>query len=542
MRHNLFPIRPMPTSQNSRADATIIVPSTIFILCISLFFILWPDQSGIYLKQVFNGITTYFGSVFLWCTLAFTLLAAYLACSRWGNIKFGEKDEKPAFSDFSWIAMMFCTGVAGAVMYWSIAEPLFNLINPPMEAEPFSPEAFKWAGTYVLFHWGPLTWSWYVVCALPICYMYYRRKSPVLRVSSACREVLGKRVDGWMGKTIDAFFCIGLVASNTAVMGVSIPIIAFSLSQTFGIEPSFSLQLGVLAISTVIFSSSVALGLEKGIARLSHINVIIALCLVVYTLTVGPTTFIIDNFTNSFGTLVSNYFRMSLWTAPHTSCRFPQDWTVFYALWMASYGPFMGLFIARISRGRTVRQIIVMGLLSGMLGAWLIHGVFGGYTLSQQSCEGIDAAAILQEQGPAMAVVSVLQSLPGGSIVLLAYCVFSTIFLATSVDSSAYTLSTVCTRHLPIGGNPAMWHRMLWAFLQALLPASMLFIGGFEPMKTWANIAGCLMLFAIIPMVLSFFKMIKDEDPIALKYPEISDKLKRLEQLEREIENKKRAD
>lgn len=520
------------SSSDLRPDYKILIPTSLAILGVCIPFVLYPDASQSILKTIFSMLSTYTGSAFLWISLAFTVLALYFIFSKYGNIKFGEKDEKPAFSDISWIAMMFCTGVAGAVMYWSVAEPLFDLAYPPMHAEPFSKEAFEWATTYVLFHWGTLTWSWYVICAIPICYMYYKRKKPVLRISTACEEALGKRVNGPLGSAIDSFFCIGLVASNAAVMAISVPIIAFSLSETFGIEPSLGLQLIVLATSTVIFSASVAAGLEKGIANLSYVNLIIAIALIVFAFIVGPTTYIVDNFTNAFGMMIDNFFHMSLSTDPHTSGTFPQDWTIFYALWMASYGPFMGLFIARISRGRTVRQIVSMGLIFGILGGWLIHGVFGGYTLNLQLTGTLDAVAVLKEFGPAMAVVKVLSSLPGGIAILLAYCVFSTIFLATSVDSAAYALSTACTRKLGIGDHPTVGHRFFWAFLQAILPASMLFIGGIAPMKTFANVAGALMIVVIIPMVISLFKMLKDEDPVRLKYPEIADKLERLDKLE----------
>ncbi|NJB66498.1 BCCT family betaine/carnitine transporter [Desulfobaculum xiamenense] len=515
------------------ADLRIALPAAAVILCASALFILFPQRSAMALDAVFRAITTNFGSLFLWCTLLLTGLAIYFIFGRYGNVRFGGADEKPAFSDFSWISMMFCTGVAGAVMYWAVAEPLFTLSSPPMHAEPFSADAYGWATTYVLFHWGPLTWSWYVICALPVCYMHHKRHSPVLRISAACRDALGPRVDGLPGRIIDIFFCIGLVGSNCAVMGISVPIIAHSLSRTLGVEPTLGLQFGILGLSTVVFSASVALGLERGIARLSHLNVCIALALVAFGLFAGPTLFIVDNFTNAVGQLLSHFPAMSLWTDPHTSGTFPQDWTVFYALWMASYGPFMGLFIARISRGRTVRQIVSLGMVSGILGGWLIHGVFGGFALHQQLTGAVDGVAILRESGAAQAVVAMLGSLPCGTLVLGAYCVFSTIFLATSVDSSAYALSAACTRRMRPGDNPSVSHRFFWAFLQALLPGSMLLVGGLGPMKTWANIAGSLMIVVIVPMLLSLAAMLRSEDTVALKYPELAPRLKRLDELER---------
>ena len=518
-----------------RPDLRIVIPAALVVLFVCIPFVTHPQASNAVLNAMFSFLSEYLGSYYLWFTLFLAGLAAFFTFSRYGNVKFGAKDEKPAFTDFQWVSMMFCAGVAGAVMYWSIAEPLFNLRTPPMGATPFSPEAYKWSTAYVLFHWGPLTWVWYAICALPICFMYYKRQRPVLRISSACEPLLGeKHSSGLVGRVIDIFFVIGLIASNAAVMGISVPIVAQALSTVFGIEPTLTLQLLYLAFSACIFTASVAMGLEKGAARLANANVVIAIAVIIYAFVVGPTNFIIKNFTNAVGTMLGNYFQMSLSTEPHTASTFPQDWTIFYALWMASYGPFMGLFIARISKGRTIRQIVSMGVVFGMLGSWMIHGVFGGYTLYMQLHGGFDAAQYLVDNGPIKAVVAVLATLPLANIVLLAYCMFSTIFLATSLDASAYTLAASCTRRLKMGENPSVAHRFFWAIVSAALPAALLFIGGIEPMKTFGNVSGALMILVIVPLVLSLFKMIKEEDPIALKYPEIYEKMQLLEKMQNE--------
>jgi BCCT family betaine/carnitine transporter len=398
-------------------------------------------------------------------------------------------------------------------MFWSIAEPLYNLIAPPRGVAPLSLEAFKWSTTYVLFHWGPFTWVWYAVCALPMCYMYYKRGLPVLRISAACEEGIGKNAGRSVGTLIDIFFCIGLIASNTAVMGISIPIVANALAEVFGIAPTVNLQLVCLAVGSCIFTVSVALGLEKGAARLAAANVFIALAMIAFVLVVGPTRFIFDNFTNAVGTMFSHYLEMSLATDPHDMSagarHFPQNWTIFYSLWMASYGPFMGLFIARISRGRTIRQIAAATVICGSLGSWLIHSVFGGFTLNLQLSGVFDAAGHLaQFKNPTQTMVLVLSHLPFRSLVLIGYCFFSTIFLATSLDASASSLAAACTRKLGGDGQPAMVHRFFWALLTACLPAALLYLNSIDPMKTFANVSGACMILVIIPLILSLRKML----------------------------------
>ncbi|GAU07788.1 BCCT transporter [Desulfoplanes formicivorans] len=337
-----------------RPDKHILIPATLVLLGIIACSIVFTEQSEHVLKTVYSVFARTTGTWYLWVTVGMIILSGFFMFSRYGDIKFGEPDEKPEFNNYSWLAMMFCSGVAGAVMFWSIVEPMYNLAYPPKFAEPLSRQSFEWAMSYVLLHWGPVTWPWYMVTALPICYMYYKRKKPVLRISAATEPILGDQVNGGMGKGIEIFFIVGLMFSNAAVMGVSVPIVNHALSAVLGIEPSFTLELIILAISAVIFTVSVSLGLKKGIKILSDTNVCIALAMVFFCLVAGPTVFIVDNFTNSFGHMLGNFWDMIFWTDPYTDGSFPQDWTIFYALWMASYGPFMGLFIARISKGRTV--------------------------------------------------------------------------------------------------------------------------------------------------------------------------------------------
>ena len=506
----------------------VVVPAALVIAALCVVIYMYPARSQELLGATFAFISGNLGSGYLWFNLFLTGLALFFVFSRYGNVKFGAKDEAPAFSDGKWISMMFCAGVAGAVMFWSIAEPLYNLNSPPMNAAPLSLDAFRYATSYVLFHWGAFTWVWYVICALPICYMYYKRGNPALRLSAACKEGLGKCADGPVGTVIDIFFCIGLIASNTAVMGISIPIVANALGAVFGIEPTINVQLICLVVGSLIFTVSVALGLEKGASRLAALNVLIALGVIFYALVVGPTRFIFDNFTNAVGTMMSNYFSMSLATDPHdlseSARHFPQNWTIFYSLWMASYGPFMGLFIARISKGRTIRQIVGLGVVSGIIGSWLIHSVFGGFTLNLQLTGVFDAAGHLAAgKNPTQTVVMVLSYLPMPQIVLLAYCAFSTIFLATSLDASASSLAAACTRRLGADGTPSMAHRFFWAVLTALLPAVLLYLESIEPMKTFGNVSGACMILVIIPLLLSLYKMLRTEDPIALKYQELKD-------------------
>ncbi|MDL2267387.1 BCCT family transporter [Desulfovibrio sp. OttesenSCG-928-G15] len=496
-----------------RQDPYIIIPCTLILLLIVAVAIMNPEGAEAILKGIYGPFATHTGALYLWVTFGMIALSAYFVCSRYGDICFGEPDEKPEFTNGAWLALMFCSGVAGAVMFWSIVEPLWNIAAPPQYAEPLSRQAFDWSLSYVLLHWGPVTWPWYVIVALPICYMYHRLRKPVLRISGVAEPVIGKKATaGWAGRALEIFFIIGLLFSNTAVMGVSLPIVAEAFAALTGLENNFGLQLAILGVSAAIFTTSVSLGLKAGIKTLSYINAVIAVSMVTYAFLVGPSTQILNNFTNSMGMMVGNFFEMLFWTSPWQAESFPQDWTVFYALWMASYAPFMGLFIARISRGRTVRQVILMGIFGGIAGSYLIHGVFGTYTLNAQHTGLVDAVAILKASGGSAALIAVLQTLPLPQIILVGYCMFSTIFLATSVDSSAYIVACASTRKLTVGAEPSLFSRFFWAILQTALALAIICIGGLGVVKIFANFAGALMLAPIVIAIIAWFKFIKHHD------------------------------
>lgn len=504
---------PMASKADLRQDMYILMPTAIALLVLVIVCILNPAGTESFLAAIYGPFAKHTGTVYLWITLIMIALSAFFAISKYGSIRFGEAGEKPEFSNAGWLAMMFCSGVAGAVMFWSIVEPLWNLAIPPQYAEPLSRDAFEWSLTYVLLHWGPVTWPWYVVCALPICYMFYRLKKPVLRISAVAEPVLGKKAsDGWAGRILEILFIIGLLFSNTAVMGVSVPIVAEAIGALTGWQVNFGMQIWILAVSAAIFTTSVTLGLKAGIKTLSYANAVIAVSMVLYCFVVGPTTQIIDSFTFSMGKMVNEFFGMLFWTAPWQADSFPQDWTVFYALWMASYGPFMGLFIARISKGRSVREIIIMGVVGGIAGSYLIHGVFGSYTLNAQMTGLVDAVGILKESGGPAALIAVLQTLPMPSLMLIGYVMFSTIFLATSVDSSAYIMACASTRRLVPGEEPTTRSRFFWAFLQAALALAVLSLGGLQAVRIFANFAGAFMIIPIVIGLIAWFKFIKYHD------------------------------
>lgn len=507
-----------PADMDLRPEWKIFVPAILVVLLVSLPSILYPKASEQMVAAIYNPFAANFGTLYLWITVGLVMLCAYFAISKYGDIKFGEPDEAPEFSLGSWLAMIFSSGVAGAVMFWAIAEPIYDLISPPQHAAPMSVEAYEWSLAYLLLHWGPNAWCTYFITALPIAYIFHIKRKPFLRISSAAEMIIGKQKDGLLGRCVDVFFILGLMFCTAVTMCISLPTVEAALAQVFGIQPSFGLEIGILVVSALIAGYTVWMGLDKGIKWLSNINIVLALCMVAYAAVCGPSSTLFKIFTNALGKMIGNYWNMTFWTDPFGGSPFPQSWTIFYALFWAGYGPFMGLFIARISRGRTVREIIGWGMLGTVAGGFLIHGVLGSYSLWAQHTGLLDTAAILQAKGGPAAMIAVLNTLPFSKVLLLVYCFVSTIFLATSVNSGCYIVASVATRRMPTGCDPERTHRTFWALAQSLLALGLLALGGLEMAKMFGNFSGALMALPVLLLAACWFKILHQDGDRLVSY------------------------
>ena len=493
-----------------------IIPTLICAIVSIVPLILYEKQSADFLNAFFNWYKEAFGSFYLVLALVSIGICGRLTYARFGNIRLGEPDEKPQFSTPSWIAMLFCTGVAGGVLYWSIADPIFFTAYPPFYAEPYSRDAYLWASTYTFFHWGPVPWSFYIICSIPIGYYFYVKKIRFMRISVTCVDMFPKSIQKTSSGVIDVFFAVGLLISNISIAGFTIPMVSEAFSNFSGISHTYTLEMGMLFFTAAIYCTSSYLGLEKGIARLSTFNIYVAIILVAFVFVVGPTSFLIDNFINGVGNMFQNIIRMSTWTDPHTDGTFPQDWTMFYWAYWLPYAPLTGLFVASISRGRTIKQIIVQGISCGILGAWCIHAVFGGYSLHVQLHGVADIATIFQQHGIFPAITAVLSTLPLKDVILVGFCVFSIIFFATSLDSSAFAIALACTENTGSDARPASWHSLAWAIIMAIIPAGLLKVGGMEALKAVVNISAIPITIIAIMMVIGLYKALYADEASGL--------------------------
>lgn len=472
-----------------------------------------PEQSSAVLSQILSFITHSSGFLFLWFTVAVFGVLLWFAFGRYGNVRFGGNDAKPEFGTVSWIGMLFCAGIGTSLLYWATIEWVYYYQDPPFGIAAESAEAAHWGAMYGLFHWGPLAWALYCIPALPIAYAFHNRRMPNLRISQACRGVIGDRADGPLGKLIDVLFIFGLIGGTGTSLGLGTPILSESISTLLHIERTFTLDVFVIAIWTAIFGTTVYLGMEKGIKRLADANVYLGFLLCGFVIVVGPTVFILDTFTNSLGLLVTNFFRMSFYTDPVGKSGFPQTWTVFYWAWWIAYAPFMGLFVARISRGRTIRQVIGANLIWGSLGCWLFFAVFGNTALHNQLTGTVPVITIMNEVSPQAAIVAVVKALPMGTFVLILFVAMCFIYSATTLQASAYTIAAVASKDLIAGETePRRWNRLFWALALGATAVALMYLGGLKPLQTASLIVALPLIFVIALSVWSLLRWLKEDE------------------------------
>ena len=499
--------------EQSRIDWPSFGACVAIIAVVGITLLVAPDAAADKLNALYEFIAIEFGIFYLLASVAAIGFLVWLASSRFGRVRLGEPDSEPDFRTLSWVAMLFCAGVGAGLMYWCATEWAYYFEAPPFGAAPRSAEAAEWASTYGLFHWGFTAWAFYCLPAIAIAYPFYVRRKTVLRFSLSCNELLGGNDHGPAARVIDFLFMIALIGGAATSLGFSSPMIAACLAWLFGIETGFSLEVVVVAICVSLFVLSVWLGLTRGIKRLSDINMYLALGLLLFILVVGPTVFLLKTSLNGLGVMTQNFLRMNFWTDPFTNSGFVESWTVFYWAWWIAFAPYVGLFITRISGGRTIRQVVTGMLLFGSLGSWIFYMVIGNYSLFLQLEGAVDFVGIMNSISGNAAIVAMLETLPLAALVIAVFAVVSIVFAATTYDSASYSLASGATLHLAAGDDPARWHRVFWAFALAILPVALMFIGGLKAMQSVLLVVSLPILVVGVLMAVSLVKALKADLP-----------------------------
>lgn len=471
------------------------VLSAGFILAIVLWGVIAPATMASVFDTVLASITRNFGWLYLWVVLGLVVFALLLACSRYGNLKLGEEDDDPEFSIGSWFALLFAAGMGIGLVFFGVAEPISHYIDAPPGTVSNTPEAAGAAMRYTFFHWGVHPWAVYCVVALAIAFFQYRRGgvSLISTSTSSLPWPVVKRLSG----LIDGLAVVATAFGVAASLGVGALQINNGLAVVFGLEVSDRAQVGIIVVTTAIFLTSAISGVARGVKLLSNVNLILAGLLALVVFVLGPTVAIIDTFTSTLGNYLTEIVRMSLRATPFRDGNWVGNWTIFYWAWWISWSPFVGLFIARVSRGRTIREFIIGTVLAPSLAAFLWFSIFGGTALHMQIWQHIPIADAVRAD-TATALFALFEAMPFGIVLSAVATVLVIVFFVTSGDSAVLVLGMMSSKGNP---EPANRVKVIWGVLVAGVAISLLLAGGLKAVQT-ATIVFALPFTVVIPLML----------------------------------------
>ncbi|MFT6011084.1 MAG: choline/carnitine/betaine transport [Candidatus Azotimanducaceae bacterium] len=460
------------------------------------------DASAVF-KLVLAEITGKAGWFLILVTNIFIIAALYFALGKFGKIRIGGKDAVPEFSTVGWYSMLLSAGMGIGLMFWSVGEPMFHYSEPsPMfgDIAPLTPEAAQAAMGVTYFHWGLHPWSVYAVVGLGLAFFAYNRGLP-LTIRSIFYPLLGDKIYGFWGNLIDILSVLATLVGLATSLGLGVQQINAGLFHLFGMVISTTTQVVLIALITSIATLSVIAGLDSGVKFLSQLNMILAALFMFFLLLVGPTIFILDGFTQNLGFYLTILPELTLWTETFRSTNWQASWTLFYWAWWISWSPFVGMFIARISKGRTVREFLFGVILIPTLLSFIWMSVLGSTALYLQTTGAIDlVSAVNNDVATAMFVM--LEGLPMSGILSFVAIILVTVFFVTSSDSGSLVVD-----HLTSGGKLAspVQQRIFWAIMEGAIASVLLVGGGLDTLRAASVSTGLLFAGVILVGVYSLY-------------------------------------
>ena len=442
---------------------------------------------------IYSAILNHFSWLYLISASFFLLFVLYLAVSKYGTIRLGRDTERPQYSFFGWVAMLFAAGMGIGLLFWGVSEPLVHFLQPPPFLNASSPGAAAFGMRYSFFHWGLHPWAIYTVVSLSIAYFSFRRGMPAL-ISSCLYPILGERIYGLSGKIVDILAVFATIFGTATSLGFGAIQIHAGFSYLYGVSSAISITIGIIVIATGLFMASAILGVEKGVQTLSKINLTLAIALLLFIFALGETSQILNIFTSTLGGYVNNIIDLSLQSYPFEGSGWSREWTIFYWAWWISWSPFVGLFIARISRGRTIREFVLTVLTVPTLFTFLWFSVFGGSALSLEQSQGVDLGVVAGED-VSLVLFAFLENFPFSSILSLIAILLLLIFFVTSADSATVVLGSLTS-----GGSQdiSTYKKVIWGLSLSGVAIILLFSGGLSSLQMMAITAAFPFMFVMM--------------------------------------------
>lgn len=470
----------------------------------------FPKQSIAGAEQVLYWCTTIFASPVLLFAFGSLLFVVGLACSKYGKIRLG--DGAPDYSTISWIFMFILSGLGSSALYWGFLDWAYYYHTPGLSLPPDSPQSLKFSVAYSFFHSGLSAWAIYAIGAVAMCYHFHVRKNKGLSLAAMIEAITGCRANGPVGRLVDLLFMLCMFGALTISLVLSATTFSRLLANLTGIPDTFATQVIIVVAVAVLFTVSSWVGMDGGMKRLSQMVCWGVLALTVYIYLCGPTQFITSNSLSSLGLMLTNFVDMSLFTDPMGDGKFTREWTVFYWLWWISYAPGVALFVTRVSRGRTIREVILAMMLGGCVGVWFVFGVLENYSMHSFITGAVNVPGVLNQQGGEVAIGLLLQQLPFGHLVMVFFLLLMAIFLAAHMDAVGYAVSATCTRDLAEGQDPAPGDRLFWCIMLTLVPLAVIFTKApLNTMKTAVIVTAIPFLLIMLVKVYGLLKWLRED-------------------------------
>jgi choline/glycine/proline betaine transport protein len=484
-----------PEEPESTLNKPVFFISAGLIIAVCLYGALFSEHASLVFSDLQSWLLTNLGWLYMGSVAGFFMLVIYLAFSRFAHLRLGADDSEPEYSYGSWFAMLFSAGMGIGLMFFGVSEPMTHFLEPPV-GEGGTIDAARNAMQVTFFHWGLHAWAIYIIIGLALAYFSFRHDLP-LTLRSALYPVIGDKIYGKWGNAVDIFAILGTMFGVATSLGIGVMQVNAGLNYLFGLPVSIMVQVALIAAITCAATVSVVAGLDAGIRRLSELNLVLALLLMVFVLVAGPTVMLLSSLIQNIGMYLSGLVDMTFRIYAYEPNEWIGNWTLFYWAWWISWSPFVGMFIARISRGRTIREFILGVLLvpSGFTFLWLT--IFGNSGLWLEMHEaGAGLATAVQTNMPT-AIFVLLDQLPLTGITSALATMLIVTFFVTSSDSGSLVIDIISS-----GGaeNPPVWQRIFWAVSEGAVAATLLVAGGLAALQT-AAISSALPLIIVMFLV-----------------------------------------